>query len=409
MEVGITIVHPRDSVPTRCQLPPPACSQPLRGPSAITRLRQTLASASQARGSVGARHRAGVGRRIAIALGLAVAAFAATAPARADAYEAALTRAVAAKEQALDANDPVSWETALSRFLEVRAIAETDEAMYELGLVATRLHQDDLAVEAYAAALELGLSGEPRAKAQAFVDAAAGRMASLTVEGPPGTVVLVAGRPRGVLPMKRPLTLFPGRVVLSARLADGRPLEHRVVLAEGDAASVRLEEPALLASAGEPAEPGARGEHPLPSVVVSDPPPPAPSSASQPASSTVATSSVLLWTGGALVALSAVAVPLASLRIGGARDELSRNCPEPSDDACPGGTEPENQVAAQRAVDDIATYKWVRTGAWIGAGVGVAVFATGLALRLSDSDSSETAMCVTALPGGAGLSLGRRF
>src|SRR5215471_4519783 len=108
-----------------------------------------------------------------------------------DAYTAALTRAIAAKERALDVNEPPRWEEALRLFQEAAALRYTRECAYEIGVAAERLWRNDLAVEGYEAALDLGLVGPPRARAQAFVAAHASGMARLAVRGPAGRVVTV--------------------------------------------------------------------------------------------------------------------------------------------------------------------------------------------------------------------------
>ena len=103
--------------------------------------------------------------------------------ARADAYDATLTRAIAAKERAMDVNEPARWEEALRLFQEADAIRATREASYELGHAAERLARTDLAVEAYEAALNLGLTGQPRSKAEAFVGAHAAALARVSDQG----------------------------------------------------------------------------------------------------------------------------------------------------------------------------------------------------------------------------------
>ena len=78
--------------------------------------------------------------RTALAAGrIAAAVCAAGGSARADAYDATLTRAIAAKERAMDVNEPARWEEALRLFQEADAIRATREASYELGHAAERL------------------------------------------------------------------------------------------------------------------------------------------------------------------------------------------------------------------------------------------------------------------------------
>ena len=119
----------------------------------------------------------------ALAVTIGAAAVCAAGSARADAYDATLTRAIAAKERAMDVNEPARWEEALRLFQEADAIRATREASYELGYAAERLARTDLAVEAYEAALNLGLTGQPRSKAEAFVGAHAAALARVQIEG----------------------------------------------------------------------------------------------------------------------------------------------------------------------------------------------------------------------------------
>src|SRR5262245_32460680 len=117
--------------------------------------------------------------------------------AEADAYGAALTRAIAAKERALDVNEPPRWEEALRLFQEAAALRGTRECAYEIGFAAERLKREDLAVESYEAALDLGLVGPPRTRAQAYVAGHAAGLARLKVRGPAGVRLRVAGIDRG--------------------------------------------------------------------------------------------------------------------------------------------------------------------------------------------------------------------
>lgn len=120
-----------------------------------------------------------------------------------DIYRAALLRAVVAKEQALDSNLTADWEQALLRFKQADAIQGTVESKYEIGVVAARLGYDDIAVEAYEIALELGLAGTAQAKARSFVTTHAPRMARLNIRGPDGAQVFVNGVERARLPLAR--------------------------------------------------------------------------------------------------------------------------------------------------------------------------------------------------------------
>ena len=346
-------------------------------------------------------------------------------PAHADAYEAAIARAVVEKERALDSNDPVSWELALSRFLEVRSIEETKEAMYELGFVASKLRQDDLAVESYEVALALGLSGAPQRKATEFLALHSGNMTRLDVRGPARTVLFVAGRQRGILPLARPLVLFPGTVLLRAEMVDDQRVERRLVLETGASISLSLApddvsapapapvsvRPTLVASGAQLSRPTPpRASAPTRSRVARDASPLSVVGSDSPGASqwTNTAANLLLWTGGALTVLSVVAVPVSNAALEGAREDLKTNCPQPAGDTCPATFE-ENQAAAQEAVDGIATYQAMRTGAWVGVGVGAAMVVTGLGIKLLGADGSGTALRFAVSPGAARIWVQRTY
>jgi hypothetical protein len=86
----------------------------------------------------------------------------------------------------------------------------------------------------------------------------------------------------------------------------------------------------------------------------------------------------------------AVLVPVANAQIKGRRSDLQQQCDVlDGSDACSNAKA--GQVdAAQDSVDGIASWKAIRTGAWVGIGVGVAAAATGALLMLSSS-SDDTA------------------
>ena len=114
----------------------------------------------------------------------------------------------------MDVNEPARWEEALRLFQEADAIRATREASYELGHAAERLARTDLAVEAYEAALNLGLTGQPRSKAETFVGAHAAALARVQIKGASDGRVRSGGIDRGRLPLRRPLVLFPGETII---------------------------------------------------------------------------------------------------------------------------------------------------------------------------------------------------
>ncbi|HEY2410201.1 MAG TPA: hypothetical protein VGI10_29555, partial [Polyangiaceae bacterium] len=80
--------------------------------------------------------RRGATRALAFALLLASSAWA-------DGFDAALRRAVAAKELALDHDEPAAWLETLRAFQDADTIHSTPETKYELGSAAAHLKQAD--------------------------------------------------------------------------------------------------------------------------------------------------------------------------------------------------------------------------------------------------------------------------
>jgi hypothetical protein len=319
-------------------------------------------------------------RRTLLVLTLALAQLYLPRSAHADAYDAALTRAIAEKERALDVNDPARWEETLRLLQEADALRSTRECKYELGFAAERLKRTDLAVEHYEAALDLGLIGAPRSKAEAFVGEHAAALARLTVRGPPGVRLRVAGIDRGRLPLPRPLVLFAGEVRLETTYG-GQRVVRTVTLTSGqlDVLDLALA-PAPLAPEPLALPPPPPESPPAPPPAV-HPEPPRPMPRSSPATPTTRWGWTLVGTGlgvgiGAAV-LGGVAIQLKNQR---ESDLSTYDCTKLNGpDACT--TPATNQRdAAQAAVNDIATWKAVSAGAWVGVGVGAATAVTGAVL-----------------------------
>jgi hypothetical protein len=331
--------------------------------------------------------------------------------ARADAYEATLTRAIAAKERALDVNEPARWEEALLLFQDADAIRSTRETKYELGYAAERLNREDLAVEAYEAAVELGLAGPPRAKAKTFIQRHVPGMARLSVRGTRSGRVRVAGNERGRLPLARPLVLFAEETALELVDPDGRVTTYHLALARGrtdvldlDAAvpaapPAREPEPAVVATppaGGTGAE--ATAPPPAPPVVPLSPPrpaapPPGPPPTPPPARPVVVSradhpGAWLIVTGLVVAAAGGVMVRVSNDKLQELRDDLRNHCHTlAGTDACAEGNPgPTEHDIATSDVDGIATWKGVRIGAWIGLGVGAAVTTAGVIIALLGRD-----------------------
>lgn len=336
-------------------------------------------------------------RRLSIAVAIVIASAARALPALADAYDATLARAIAAKERALDTNDPASWEDALALFQQADRIRSTKETKYELGSAAARLRQDDLAVEAFESALALGLEGGAREKARAFLDQHDAQMGRLEISGPEGGEVYVGTRSRGTLPLGRPLVVFAGknrlRVVLGAREAK---LEVGVTAGQTE----RVDFAARFVETAEPERPPAPLPAPPPNVP--DPTPADPGPGPEP--------NALAWSlaiGGGVTALVGTGLVIgSSATIESRRDRLADLCAVPSgEDECT-TAEPGKRADAQSEVDAIATWKAVRIGGWVGVGVGLVAAATGIVLLAGSSESREHAQWVVVpTRGGAAIAV----
>jgi hypothetical protein len=365
----------------------------------------------------------------------------------ADAFDAALARAVAAKERALEVNDPARWEEALRRFQEADAIRPSRETRYEVGVAAQQLDQYDLAVEAYEAALDMGLMGRARDKARAFVAEHAGEMARVEVRGPVGTELRISGLRRGTLPLRRPLVVFAGRLRLEAFLPDHSVQAHTLELGKGELEVVHLRDdsdapaksfPAteeldssassLGSATASPPSPGPEASGPAASGPAASGPaaqgpaplaPAMPPSASPPLGPTEPTSAApnrpgrgvgyALIGGGAVLSVGAlVFVPLASNRIDEARDDLALVCQVPNGaDGCVEAV-PGQQGTAQSKVDAIETWRSVRTISYVGLGVGAASLLAGTIVvatrgRRSGSRAGDWRPAIVADPKGARL------
>jgi hypothetical protein len=305
--------------------------------------------------------------------------------ARADAYDAALTRAVAAKERALDTRTPTDWEQALDLFQQTESIRSTPETCYEVGYAAEMLRQDDLALDAYEAALVGTLSESARRRAQAFVDQHASEMGRVELRGPERTLVRVRGLYRGTLPLRRPLVLFVGQVELELEAPSGRRWVHPLQVNAGSTRAVELDaaapEPELprtepLASPAPAARPAAGTSPGLPAApqaLERSVPPEPPSRVLELA---------LFGAGTAVAVASVVLVAAAPAAIDSHLDTLKPICADLDGDECRTASEQRFVVRAQDENDAIRTWKNLRTAAFVGLGVGGAAMITGAVLLL---------------------------
>jgi len=316
----------------------------------------------------------------AMAVALAASLSLSSVPAFADAWDAAMARAAAAKEKALDANDPASWEETLRLFQEADAQRATKESKYEVATAAAWLKQDDLAFEAYEEALALELSGPAKAKAEAFVAENAKKMGRLRVVGPSGARVRIDGRARGVLPRATPFVVFAGVVHLE--------LEHAGKSSKTDA-KVAVGEVATVDVAAAFAPP------PAPTVTAAPAPAPAPVPEA-PTKTGAPVGTALVIGGGALVVAGAVTWIVAANRVSHYDDIVSGYCSGGVYDGAycvqmPRGREAD-LAAAQDASQSSATWRGIRTAGIIGLGVGAAAAIGGAILLLGKSSEKQTAL-----------------
>jgi hypothetical protein len=312
----------------------------------------------------------------------------------ADEYDATFTRAIAAKERALDLNDPAAFEQALDLFQQANRIRATKESNYELASVASRLRQDDLAVESYEAALALGLAGTAADKARAYVQEKQGEMARVAVKGPAGTEMYVGARRRGTLPLESPLVVFAGKVRLRA-VSGAREVQKELALTKGQKVDLDLAPEFSGPPASTPTPP------PYTAPVFTQPPvtqkPPEPDR----------TAPLALTIGGASVTVISIGTLILSYsQLSTHRDRLKEVCAVPrGSDECDKANTGE-RAAAQDEVDSIATYRTLRTASFVGMGVGLVAGSIGIAWLSSTSGSSGSPTSAFVLPTEGGFAVG---
>ena len=324
--------------------------------------------------------------RFLLASATALALGSATLLASADAYEAAVARAIAAKEKALTSNDPADWQEAERRFEEADRVRSTPETKYEIAVAASHLKEEDVATETFERAIADGLSGAPREKAQAYVDEHKPKLALLQVEGPAGAEVWVVGRRRGVLPLARPITIFSG--TSAVRVVDGSTIHERSIVAkEGEAVLLDVR---------------------VPKAAVITRPQTTPVTPPQSATVDANPSHALDWTlvigGGALVALGGAGFFVSGANIAEYRESLATNCvPGRLDGETCGQSLPGRNADAQADADSIVSWKGIRIASIAVVGVGLVSLAWGTVRFLGGKSSTARApWTVAAAPSASG-------
>jgi hypothetical protein len=223
-------------------------------------------------------------------------------------------------------------------------------------------------------------------------------MARIEIVAPPGATIHVSDRFRGRTPLARPIVVFGGPVHLQIAFADGQKRIEDLVVPAGTLHVVRLSASQVSSSSAAPAAAPPANE-----------PPRTPSTADEHGKSSLGW---VLLGGGALVALGGGAfVPLASSKIDDHRQDLALNCDQLNgEDAC-AHAKPNGQTAAQNAADGIATWKAVRTGAFIGLGVGAAAVVAGVIVLAAAPRDRPAHVSADVVPmyGGAMVLYGGHF
>lgn len=276
--------------------------------------------------------------------------------ARADGYDSAVARAAAARDRALETGSARDWREALELFGAALEFNPTMEAKFEYAEAAIRLDLDDEAFAAYADALELGIAGKARERAQTFVNEHEHSLGRLALAGPAGTRIYLDERKRGTLPLARAIPVVPGIHKLHADATSFRPFERELTVTADQTTTLELEL--------EPASAPALAPHPLP------PNAPLPAKdAGGPSGGNWATP--VLIAGSALLAGGVVIIVATTANIAKKHDELEAACVVLEDNVCR-ATTAEDVSKAQTIGNDILAAKGLR---W--AGVGAAVVGLG--------------------------------
>ena len=324
-----------------------------------------------------------------------------SAPAFADAFDAALTRAVAAKELAMDHPDPTKWQTAFERFLEADGLGPSAEMKYELGFIAAQMRQEDLAVEYYEASLDLGLTGPAREKAKRYVEEHGSSMARLLVHGPDGGRVRVRGIERGRLPLVRPLVVFAGDTQVDVKTSSRTATASRTIsLQAGRITEVDWGADDLARAI--PTPPASPAQLHLVSPPRRDVPGAAVASLAletaaaetrtDKGSGGRAAGSWVLGSGVGVLLSSGIMAAVSMTKLSQRRKQLHDACEEPlpgSDDGCK-NAQPGRYYEALGLADDIARWRTVQSVAWIAMGVGALGSAVGWAMLSRKSTAGQS-------------------
>lgn len=320
-----------------------------------------------------------------------------------------LTKAVVAKERAIDSNRVEDWLATLQAFQHLLEIRATAPAAYEVGNAAMNLGQLDVTVEAFELALELGLSGTAKAKAVDVVAEYAKQMARLTLFGQPQIEIVVRGLRRGTLPRSRPLVLLPGTTEILL-FSSGHPTTRlELGLKQGESTSLRIESVAPKPAANkESMAPQLIGKSSSDTAFFGGGPrlPATTTGASAPFlyehKSAFHTRETFGWsllvTGAATGVVSLLFIPISGRMVQRGRTTLADNCEVQlyGPDSC-AHAKIGRQFVAQSASDSIGAWQMVRKVSWIGLAVGAAsVLGGGIILWPRTRSQSLLTMSVSS-------------
>lgn len=301
------------------------------------------------------------------------------APETSSSIDAALLRAVRAKEQALEAPSFAAWEQTLEAFALADPDSKSADLQYERAFAAEQLDRVVVAIDGYERALALGLMAPASDHARRYLEANRKRVGRLVFGDAPLRKVYVDGE------LERPgahgLITAPGSHTVVWETADGRQGGGAYSVAA--AAEVHVDT--------RPSIPNQRNAHEP--VLPAQPPesaagPGRPSPTSPPQRGNAGWP--LLWSGAGLTALGLAGGFYGVARVQTERRELPQYCtvldgPDGCLHVTPGG-----EREAQATVDAIATWKTVRAVGWVSAGVGSALVGWGLFLLLDTDDPGQT-------------------
>jgi len=291
--------------------------------------------------------------------------------ARADGYDSAVGRAAAARDRALETGSPVDWREALELFGAAVEFNPTMEAKFEYAEAAARLELDDEAFGAYADALELGIAGKARERAQTFVNEHEHSLGRLALAGPAGTRIYLDERKRGTLPLARGIPLVPGVHKLHADATGFQPLERELTVTADQTTTLTLVlEPATV---------------PLPA-------PSAQNAAAPPSDQAVTTggswATPVLIAGGVLLVGGGVIIVATTANISKKHDQLEEVCVVLEDEVCK-ATTAEDVSTAQHIGNDILAAKGLRWGGVAAAAVGLGAVGVSLLHIATRSDGKK--------------------